>query len=171
MEELKYPIGHYKFNQEEGKKVLEENIRQLAEFPIKLTDLVSSINENDYAKTYRPDGWNIRQLVHNLADSHANMYIRVKSAVANDEANIMGYDEAKWANFPDNELPLTYSLMMIEGMHARITALLTSYPEEDFKRSYYHNGDKRTYSLLEVVGLYVWHGNHHLAHIKLALAS
>lgn len=171
MQDFKYPIGKYEFHTQEALKSVDENIRLFAEFPIRLKELVSSIDVVNYTKTYRSDGWNIRQLVHHLADSHANMYIRVKSALAKDGAIIMGYDESIWATFSDNELPLNYSIMMIEGIHIRLSSLFRNFTDADFQRSYFHNGDKRTYTLLEVLGLYVWHGNHHLAHIKLALNS
>lgn len=168
MEALQYPIGRFEFDEQREIANRENLIEQLATFPERLKSVLQEITEIDYAKTYRPNGWNIRQLVHHLSDSHTNMYIRVKSAIARSENNVVGYDEATWAEFSDNALPLEISLKMLESIHAKIAYLLQNLPEEKFMNSYFHLGEKRLFTINEVIGLYVWHGNHHLKHIKIA---
>ncbi|MGA1381353.1 MAG: DinB family protein, partial [Schleiferiaceae bacterium] len=45
--------------------------------------------------------------------------------------------------------------------------LLRSLTAEDFDRRYDHPELLRTVPLREVVQMYAWHGDHHLAHIQL----
>jgi hypothetical protein len=59
---------------------------------------------------YREGGWTLRQVVHHLADSHLNAYIRFKLALTEDEPTIKPYDEASWAALPDSRLHPEVSL-------------------------------------------------------------
>lgn len=168
---LHYPIGKFKFDEEEAKNNIPSLIEELKQFPSNLEKIVNEIASEDHSLTYRAGGWNIRQLVHHLSDSHTNMLIRVKSALAKDGNKIMGYDEKVWAMMNDNELPLEVSLNMLKAIHSKVSCLFLHFDKNDFNKSYFHNGDKRNYTLLEVLALYAWHGKHHIAHIELALAS
>jgi hypothetical protein len=171
MEELQYPIGRFELNERYITNNSVDLINQLASFPWRLAEIIEAIPSTDYAKTYRPNGWTIRQLVHHLADSHTNMLVRVKSALAQDESKIMGYDEASWANFTDNDLPLEISLNMIAGIHAKLAHLYINLTNDELNLSYFHSSENRLFKLSEVLGMYVWHGNHHLEHIKVAAKS
>jgi hypothetical protein len=171
MEELQYPISRFEFNERyvtNNRIILTD---QLASFPWRLAEIVATIPSIDYAKTYRPDGWTIRQLVHHLADSHTNMLMRVKSAIAQDKSKVMGYDEAAWAKFTDNDLPLEISLNMIAGIHAKVAHLYKNLTDDELSLSYFHSSEDRLFTLSEVLGMYVWHGNHHLEHIRIAASS
>jgi hypothetical protein len=99
------------------------------------------------------------------------MLVRVKSALGRDESKIMGYDEAAWANFTDNDLPLEISLNMIAGIHAKVAHLYKNLTDDELNLSYFHSGENRLFTLSEVLGIYVWHGNHHLEHIRIAAKS
>lgn len=171
MEALQYPIGRFKFDELREISNRTELIEQLASFPARLASVLKEIAEIDYTKTYRPNGWSIRQVVHHLSDSHTNVYIRVKSAIARSENEVVGYDETAWANFSDNALPLEISVKMVESVHTKVVFLLRNLPEEKFLNSYFHLGEKRLFTINEVLGMYVWHGNHHLEHIKIAAAN
>jgi hypothetical protein len=59
------------------------------------------------------------------------------------------------------------SLRLIEGLHARWTALLRSMAPEDWQRTFVH--PERGEMNLEVTArIYAWHCDHHLAHIRIA---
>lgn len=171
MEHLKYPIGKFQFNQQDASIRIDELIGVLEALPDKLSAKLNTLVASDLEQTYRPQGWTVRQVVHHLSDSHANMYIRVKSALATPGTAIMGYDEAKWATFADNDLPLEISLQLISSIHRKITYVFKQFERPDWEKSYFHNGEKREFTLLEVLALYAWHSEHHLAHIDLAIKN
>ena len=97
MEHLQYPIG--KFNKDKTYSLAENKISKeyLEAFPDLLIALTENLSTEELSKTYRPNGWNIRQIVHHIADSHANMYIRFKLALTEENPTIKGYNEADWA--------------------------------------------------------------------------
>jgi hypothetical protein len=171
MEHLQYPIGKFDQEQEFSLEKVKIASAYLKDFPAELETLVNTIDTKDYGKIYREGGWNIAQLVHHLADSHINMYVRVKLAITQDNPTITGYDEGVWATLEDNTLPLENSIMILKGIHARICKLVDQFTDADLLRTYYHPGYQKEYTLGKVVVLYAWHSKHHLEHIKIALAS
>jgi hypothetical protein len=103
-------------------------------------------------------------VVHHLADSHANSYIRFKLALTEDWPTIKPYDESAWARLSDSQLPIDASLVFIEALHGRWVGLLESLPEPEFERGYNHPENGRQ-SLGMALALYAWHSRHHTAHI------
>lgn len=103
-------------------------------------------------------------MVHHLADSHLNAFVRLKLALTEDNPVIRPYDEKRWATLPDSGLPLAPSLTILEGVHARFVALLRAMQAEEFERALTHpvSGPQTIDTLL---ALYAWHGRHHVAHI------
>ena len=101
LEQLKYPIGHFQKPEAITAKHLTSWIETIAEFPQKIAALTENLNEEKLTKTYRPDGWTIRQLVHHCADSHMNAFIRFKLALTEEAPKIKPYFEEKWAELPD----------------------------------------------------------------------
>jgi len=164
-EQLRYPIGHYQPPTEIGKAQREVWLADVAALPGKLRSAVSDLSEEQLDTAYRPGGWTVRQVVHHLADSHLNSYQRFRLAVTEQSPLIKPYDEAAWAELPDaKNAPVTDSLSLLDGLHARWIALLRSLDEAAFARTFRHPelGEKR---LDWTLGLYAWHCRHHVAHI------
>src|SRR5260370_32123991 len=99
--DLKYPIGKFDFNRPVAPETRPEMIEKIAATPARLREAVGGLSEAQLDTPYRPDGWTVRQLVHHLADSHMNSYMRFRFALTEDEPAVKGYDEAKWAELPD----------------------------------------------------------------------
>jgi hypothetical protein len=126
---------------------------------------VAGLNDSQLDTPYREGGWTVRQVVHHLADSHANSVIRFKLALTEDWPTIKPYNENTWAQLPDSKsLPVDSSLTFISAMHERWVALLESMSEADFERGYVHP-ERGRQNLLTALGIYAWHGRHHTAHI------
>ncbi len=53
-------------------------IFNIESFPAKLKKEVVNLNEEQLNTKYRPGGWTIKQVVHHVADSHINAYVRMK---------------------------------------------------------------------------------------------
>jgi uncharacterized damage-inducible protein DinB len=164
LDDLRYPIGHFTPPTSYTAAVHAENIETLRLLPSRLRAAVAGLDTAQLDTPYREGGWTVRQVVHHVADSHANSYIRFKLALTEDWPTIKPYDEAAWAKLADSSLPVEISLAMIEALHGRWVALLESLTEEDFQRGYNHPKMGRQ-SLATALALYDWHSRHHTAHI------
>lgn len=161
-----YPMG--KVNQVEfTKEVLYRCIMMVEAAPISLRKRLETISEKDLELTYKEGGWNIRQIVHHVADSHINMLIRFKLALTEENPTIKPYDQDLWAAMDDYKTaPLESSLLMFEGVQQRFSALLKTMSESDFERTYTHPEYNKQFTLSEATQLYAWHGLHHVAQIE-----
>ena len=169
IEKLKYPTG--KFKPGEIKiEMIKGWIEELRSFPEELTSVLKGIDEKNLMYTYRPEGWNIQQLVHHLADSHMNSIIRFKLALTEENPIIKPYLEGEWAKMDDvRDVPIEASLQILRGVHARLSSMLSDMGVLEFARTYTHPEHGRSMDLAFTVGMYAWHGKHHLEHIKRAL--
>lgn len=169
---LRYPIGTFNFDEPTALEQRQLWIRQIGDFPGRLSGLTAKLSESDLARTYRPGGWTIRQLVHHCADSHMNAYLRFKFALSMNAPTIMPYPEHRWAELPEAKHGnIEMSLKLVEGLHQRWAATLENLDEIQWDMVFIHPERQKTYSLTEATGLYAWHGRHHLAHIELALEN
>lgn len=163
--DLRYPIGPWTPPIGAVSAEWRQNhIAEIARLPAQLRAAVAGLSEAQLNTPYRPDGWTVRQVVHHLADSHANGYVRQKLALTEQNPTIKPYDEERWAELPDSGLPVDVSLRMLESIHERWTALLRALPPERFAAPYQHP-QSGPQTLDSSLSNYSWHGRHHLAHI------
>lgn len=167
LEELKYPIGEFQTPETISLEHIKKWIDDIKELPAQLDALVSGLSTEELNYIYRPNGWNIKQVIHHIPDSHANGYIRFKLALTEDTPTIRPYLENRWAELADSHI--SDSLLMLKGIHARWSALLSTLTRNDLARSFYHPEAKQSFKLENYLGQYAWHGQHHLAHIEQAL--
>jgi hypothetical protein len=141
------------------------HIQTLRLLPERMRAAVSGLTDAQLDTPYREDGWTLRQVVHHVADSHANAYVRFKLALTEDWPTIKTYDEAAWASLSDSRwLPVESSLLLITALHGRWVELLDSLCDEDFHKGYNHPVSGRQ-NLAKALALYEWHSRHHTAHI------
>ncbi|MBS1876697.1 MAG: bacillithiol transferase BstA [Acidobacteria bacterium] len=126
---------------------------------------VAGLTDAQLDTPYRDGGWTIRQVVHHVADSHMNSFIRFKLALTEDTPTIKPYDEAAWAKLADSAMPVGASLELTEAMHQRWAVLLRSMTEADYAKSFVHPEHGRQIRLDVALAIYAWHCGHHLAHI------
>ncbi len=170
IESLKFPIGKYEAPAEITQEVFEQFVSTLETLPEKLKQLVGNLSYNELELNYRPGGWTVKQVVHHLADSHMNCFVRFKLIVTEDNPTIRPYDQDEWAKTIDaNNDDIMDSLEILEGIHKRLTLLLKSLTEEQKQRIFNHPEYNRQLTLAWMTGLYDWHCRHHLAHIKQAI--
>ncbi|CAM3273285.1 MULTISPECIES: YfiT family bacillithiol transferase [Paenibacillus] len=164
--DLRYPIGPFAWEGTATAEQRESWISDIAKLPSMLSDAVQGLSDDQLDLPYREGGWSIRQVVHHLADSHMNSYIRFKLALTEDNPTIKPYDEQKWTMMQDATIVnVQVSLTLIEGLHARWAAVLNAMNPGDFDRTFYHPESQKTMSLDYATGMYAWHGKHHTAHI------
>jgi hypothetical protein len=165
LDDLRFPIGRFSPPAMSLAEVRAAHFQTLGMLPQRLRAAVSGLSDPQLDTPYRSEGWSLRQVVHHVADSHANCYIRFKLALTEDWPTVKPYDEVAWANLSDSRrLPVDVSLAMVEALHGRWVGLLEAMSEEDFHKGYVHPEQGRQ-NLAKVLALYDWHSRHHTAHI------
>ena len=164
-DDLRFPIGKFTPPASSMAGVRAAHIETLRRLPERLRAAVAGLSDQQLDTPYRQDGWSLRQVVHHVADSHVNAYIRVKLALTEDWPVIKPYDEAAWAELNDSRwLPIAGSLDFIEALHGRWVATFESMTDEDFRRGHNHPINGKT-NLATALALYDWHSRHHTAHL------
>ena len=166
LETLRYPIGKFEAPENFPSNYIHQSIEIIALFPERLRKETAPLSETQLQTPYRPAGWTVRQVVHHCADSHMNCLVRFKWALTEDQPTIKFYYEDRWAELHDNlTMPIEPTLSFLDGLHYRLAYLMRSLSAEQLEKSFVHPEHGKVFQLKEVVGLYAWHCNHHLAHI------
>ncbi len=165
-DDLRYPIGRFVFDASTALHHREGWILDLARLPDELEGAVDSLNEKQLDTPYRPDGWTVRQVVHHVADSHMNAYIRIRLGLTEEAPLLKGYDEKLWADLADSlTAPVAPSIEIVRGAHSRWVTLLRLIAPEDFQRTMVHP-QSGPGTIEMYTALYAWHGLHHVAQIR-----
>ncbi len=165
MTDLRYPIGKASIEGELTQDQRMAMIDEVGRLPSKLRAALQNLNPHQLETSYRPEGWTVRQVVHHLADSHMNAFVRFKLALTESEPTIKPYNEKLWAETADaRTAPFELSLNLIESLHERWTLLMSTMEAKDFLRVMIHP-ERGRLMLGNTLRLYEWHGRHHTAHI------
>lgn len=166
MEQVRYPVGRFQIPETDpGPEERSRWVDDIERLPQALERAVEGLDDDALDTPYRDGGWTVRQLVHHVADSHVNAFIRTKNALADDRPTIGLYDQDVWATQQDVSLPVEVSLQLLRALHSRWTALLRSLDEEQWSRPMMHP-DWGEIDVAVLTGLYAWHSRHHVAHIE-----
>lgn len=167
IEQLKYPIGKYKSPDVVTDAQIKMWMSEIDAAPALLRKTVEGMSDSQLATPYREGGWTVRQTVHHVPDSHLNAYCRFKLTLTEERPTIKPYFENRWAELEDGRnAPVEASLRLLESVHTRWLMLMRSMTSADFKRTYFHPEYKKEFTLEYVLGLYAWHGKHHVAQIQ-----
>lgn len=170
MEHIQLPIGPLEASEHATLEEVSDWLAQIETYTTRLRETLKDITAEDYVKTYREGAWNVRQLVHHIADSQLNMYQRLKLALTDDFPTVPVFDENKWAVQPDTMLPAEVSIQMLEAMNTRIVALGKTLTLDQLERGFNHQINGKVTVAAKMKKL-AWHEEHHLAHIKIALGK
>lgn len=162
--DLRYPIGPFQPPAQPA-AARAANIRRLARIPAALRLAVADLDDAQLNTPYRPAGWTVRQLVHHVADSHVNFYMRLKLALTEVNPTIRPYEEQLWAELADvATTPIATSLAILDAVHERADRVLRQLDDAAFGRTYVHPASGQ-HTLDYLVAMYAWHGEHHVAHV------
>jgi uncharacterized damage-inducible protein DinB len=164
MDDPRYPIGKFAYDPDFTAQKRAAWIRDITELPVRLREAVAGLSASRLDTPYREGGWTVRQVVHHLADSHMNSFIRFKLALTEGTPQIKPYDQKAWAELPDSTMDIACSLAVLDGLHARWTALLSAMTAEQMDRTFLHP-ESGTQKLERALQTYAWHCKHHVAHI------
>ena len=162
--DLRYPVGPPHIPEKIGMDDRLSAMAAIAELPSHLRNAVHGFDAARFNTPYREGGWTVRQVIHHVADSHANALSRVKLALTEETPLVYAYNERAWAELPDSAAPPEWSLELIEAVHARWIMLLQSLDEAQWTRAFRHP-ERGTQTVGQATVLYAWHSRHHTAHI------
>lgn len=167
MDDLRFPIGQMPTPEKVSAAEIKKNIDTIKKLPGLLMKSTAHLKASQLNTVYRDGGWMIKQVVHHLADSHMNAYIRFKLALTEPNPTIKPYFESDWARLPDgNEINLKFSFMILEGVHHRWVDTMNNITTKQWNRTYFHPQHQESFTLKTATAIYAWHGLHHLAHIN-----
>lgn len=165
---LRYPIGQAETKASYTAQEIQELIARIEDLPSKIKAVALILeNENKLSHTYRDGGWTALQLIHHIPDSHINAYVRCKLTLTEDTPTIKPYNENGWVLTPDTNLSPALPLQLLEVIHQKFVALFKGISPADYTRKYYHPGSKQYVTLQDLMAMYAWHGDHHLAHLHI----
>ena len=167
LEKLRYPIGKFEAPEVYTEDYLYTKIEEIKSFSKRLEAAVLTLTNEQLDTAYRPNGWTVRQVVHHCADSHMSCLMRIKWTLTEDKPTIKFYFEDRWsAGFDNTTMPIGPTLSFLEGLHFRLGYVMASLTTEQLDKSFIHPEHGKEFQLKEIIGMYAWHGNHHLAHIN-----
>lgn len=166
-EALRYPIGKFTPQDSYSLEEITANIAKIESLPGKVETLVTTLSALQLDTPYREGGWTVRQVIHHLADSHMNAYIRFKWTLTENTPMIKAYNEKAWAQTPETKSEPAISIQLLKALHQKLSLLLKGLNPEDVSKEFIHPETMKKNSIAKLCALYAWHGEHHLAHIKL----
>ena len=144
---------------------IRQRIESIRRLPSALEAAVKGLTDQQLDTPYREGGWTVRQVVHHLADSHMNAFVRLKLILTEDRPTLKPYDEDAWAGLPDtNAMPIQSSLAILQGLHQRWCRLLETVPDGSWSRTALHP-ERGEISLESQLITYSSHGEKHVGHI------
>ncbi len=139
-------------------------ILAIRNLPSELNAAVAGLSEEQLNMPYREGGWNPRQIVHHIADSHINAFVRMKLILTEDNPKLKTYDQDLWAKMDDYTLDIAPSIAIVAGVQERMANLLEHANEEDLAKTADHPDNGRM-SLQHLLDLYAVHGRNHINQI------
>ena len=166
-DELRYPIGKFVPQESYSAEEIKSNIARIERIPTAVEKVISRFSSDHWDIRYRDGGWTARQVVHHMADSHMNAYMRFKWTLTESTPTIKAYDEKAWAETPETKLDPALSISFLKAHHSKWTALLKLITPADMKKEFFHPDTKKHVPLDRLIALYAWHGEHHLGHLRI----
>jgi hypothetical protein len=161
----RYPIGKYE-TKPYSEHQKQEWLNDIKFLPQLIENAILNLDEAQLQTPYRDGGWTVQQLVHHVADSHLNAFCRFRLGLTEDKPAIRPYDEKSWALLNDvNTVPINVSITLLHALHTRLYATISDLTLKEWEREIYHPEADRIMTLWFLLGMYSWHGRHHVAHI------
>lgn len=168
MTDPRYPIGRHDARAVPTADQIRAAVRDIAELPERLAAALEGLTEEQLDAPYRDGGWTIRQLVHHVADSHLNAFVRLRLALTEEAPAIQAYDQDRWAGLVDSKTaPVGLSVQLLEALHRRWSIVLESLEPAEFDRPLNHP-EIGEITVGQLTAIYGWHSRHHVAHVTAA---
>ena len=125
--------------------------------------------EKDLQKTYGPDKWSIRYLLHHLSDSETVLLYRLRRVISEPKQVIWFYDQEAWAKKLDySTLPLDLSKNLYSISRDAIIYYARQHYEGSDQIKFVHSTAGLS-TLKSEFDKVAWHNQQHLSSIQKAL--
>jgi hypothetical protein len=146
-------------------------IHKIQQLPDVLEQLVLPLSGEQLTTPYLEGEFSVAQVVHHLADSHMNSFIRCKLMLTEQNPTLKPYDQDAWASAADaSGGDISTSLKLLRGLHARWVVFWESLPAETWRRTGFHPEIGQV-TLERQLEIYAAHGLAHLDQIRRTLAA
>lgn len=146
-------------------------IAGIRDLPDALALAIADLSYAELRATPLGGEWSVAQIVHHIADSHVNSYVRCKLIATETDPPLKPYDEGAWAQLPDaRTADVSDTLRLLHGLHARWAHFWATLPDEAWARCGHHLADGPV-TLARQLQLYVDHGAAHLEQIRRTVAA
>lgn len=168
---LKFPIGEFIKKDTYTPDELTSLIEVIEKAPAVYKKLSETLTAEDLVKIYRPQSWNVQQLIHHVADIQLLHFFRMKMALTeSDYKDVTLINMDGWVNTEDGKVaPIEDSILMLKGITKRYVYLIRSLTDEELKIAYYHPVRAFNINQAQAIAMSAWHLDHHLAHINIAV--
>ena len=163
----RYPIGKFEPKENYSTEEVHQHIQRIETLPEKVEQAIRNLSVAQWDTPYREGGWTARQVVHHIADSHMNAYIRFKWTLTENTPLIKAYDEKAWALTPETKADPNLSIALLKALHAKWATLMKALSSDDLQKAFTHPDTKKMVPLNRLIAMYAWHGEHHLGHLGL----
>ena len=135
-----------------------------------VTTAIASLSESQWDQRL-DDGWSARMVIHHLADSETNSYLRLRRLVAEPAPTVIqGYDEELWsqcAALGYATLPVEPSLEVFRAVRVASSQILSRLNDADLDRAGVHT-QSGPYTLRDWLTIYAAHAEDHALQITRA---
>ena len=126
--------------------------------------------EQDLARVYAPGKWNIRQVLHHIADAETVLYDRIRRTIAKPRQVIWAFDPDAWADQLNyHALPLEINKSIFQAVRASVIHLAEQHYETSDQKEFVHS-ETGLRTLKDEFEKIAWHNSHHLNQIQQALS-
>jgi hypothetical protein len=145
-----------------------ELIQTYVEGPEVVAAAVAGLSREELDRRPAPDTWTAREVVHHLADSEMTSAIRLRRLIAEDNPEIVGYDEQEFARRLFYDRPVEASLEAMRSARATTADILERLSEDSWSRAGTHT-ESGPYSVETWLEIYARHGHDHADQIRRAV--
>ena len=134
------------------------------------TILYFDLEDEFLIKTYAPGKWNIKQILHHLADAETVLYERLRRVISEPKQVIWGFNQDLWCDALDyDKMPLLLSKNIYAAVRENVIYLVKEhyFTKGDLPFVHSETGMKTLRDEMEKVA---WHNERHLKQIEQALS-
>ena len=136
--------------------------------PAEVDRALTEIGREAFDRRPADGSWSAREVVHHLADSEMRSAIRLRRLVAEDEPQILGYDEGGYATtFRYADRPMEPALAAFRAARSTTAQILGFLSDADFARTGTH-AESGPYGVEDWLRIYARHAHEHADQIRRA---
>jgi hypothetical protein len=144
-------------------------LRRYREGPDELEAAVAGLSDAQLDYLPCDGGWSPREVVHHTADSELTSAIRLRKLLAEENADIQGYDEMEFSRrLHYRERPIGASLESVRSSRGTSASILEYLTEADWNRTGTHS-ESGPYSVETWLEIYATHCHDHAEQITRAV--